>query len=92
MRNARCLSALLVSAFLLLAAPLLAAAAPDAAPQTTPAGETTPATAPASDSEGYAAREAQDPAAADFKGGDSIVILGSTLAIVLLVILVIVIL
>jgi hypothetical protein len=102
MRNSGSLSALLVSCVLTFA-PVTGFA--DPASPATPATATTPAeiaiarasapapsTTAASDSEQYASREAGDQSVAEFQGGDSVTIVGSTLAIVLLVVLVVILL
>lgn len=94
MRIPGSLSALLAAA-LTLTSPLGARASPGAEPNAataeTAAAPASPA-APATDADRYAEREAQDRSAAEFQGGDSVVILGSTAAIILVVILLVVLL
>jgi len=88
----RRLSALLFAASLALALPFTSLAEPAGQSEGTTATESAPgsSTAPASDDEGYAGREASSGPAADFKGGDAIVITSTALIIVLLVVLVLV--
>jgi hypothetical protein len=49
-----------------------------------------PAPAPASDVSDYAAREAQDKQAADFQGGNTVVIMSGTALVVLVLLLLII--
>jgi hypothetical protein len=72
----------------------MAHAQPAAATQVTPstAPSTAPPTAPASDADRYAAREAMSQSVADFQGGNSIVIGGSTLGLVLLIVVLVILL
>ena len=100
MRNSR-LSALLVAAALVAAPSAVALAAPaspvsstpDRAPAPTPTGDPSLAPAAASDAEVYAAREEKDKDVAKFEGGRSVIIIGgSTLGIVLLVVLLVILL
>lgn len=49
-----------------------------------------PAPAPASDVSGYAAREAQDKQAADFQGGNTVVIMSGTALVALILLLLII--
>jgi hypothetical protein len=93
------LSSLLVAAAL-TSAPMAAWATPsiEAAPRAatvevsrTAPVETTPVAATTDDASRYAEREAKDAKAADFRGGSNILVIGgSTLTIVLLVVLIVV--
>jgi len=95
MRTSGSLSALLAAAALTLTSPLAALAGAQSEPPVA-AGETAvapaPPAAPATDADQYAAREGQDQSAAEFKGGDSVVILGSTAAVILLVVVLVILL
>lgn len=95
MRISGSLSALLATAALTMASPLYTLAGPGPEPAAVAAeaaaAPTSPA-APAIDADRYAAREAQDRSAAEFQGGDSVVILGSTAAVILVVVLLVVLL
>lgn len=63
-----------------------------------PAAPTAPAAKPASttvsvtDTEQYAAREAQDPSAQDFEGGNDVVIIGASVTTLVVVVAVVVLL
>lgn len=49
-----------------------------------------PASAPASETSSYAAREAQDKQAADFQGGNTVVIMSGTALVALILLLLII--
>ena len=88
MRCAPLLSALLLSVATVLVSPSTASAQPASQEEVVPAAA--PATAPASDEDRYAEREATDQKAADFKGGDGTLIISGGV-VVLLVVLILVI-
>jgi hypothetical protein len=84
------LSALLVTVAL-ATAPTVAFADPTVTPSTL-ATKTTP-TATASDADRYAAREAKDTAVAKFEGGREVLVIGgTTLGIIVLVVLIVILL
>ncbi|HUH03287.1 MAG TPA: hypothetical protein VML75_14920 [Kofleriaceae bacterium] len=93
MRFAR-LSTLLVAASLMGAPATVAFAQPAATAQLAPASapSAAPPTEPASDAERYADREAMNQSVADFQGGNTVVIGGSTLGLVLLIVLLVILL
>ena len=75
----------------LAGAPAIAVA--DSAPvaaEVTQANAPAPAPAPASDVSSYAAREAQDKQAADFQGGNTVVIMSGTALVALILLLLII--
>ena len=64
--------------------------AAEIAPSAVQAGRAVPSSGDASEAQTYEAREAQSKSLEQFKGGDTVVIAGSTLVLVLLVVLLIV--